>query len=111
MPPKNLRRAKLERAPSACRHAGCVKISIRTLLAEPRSGDKKETWATLVAKFPTEDNTILSAASAAAALASATELEDGNAPSWRPDDQDTSEMLFDFISSRSALSVPGNDGR
>ena len=68
MPPKNLRRAKLERAPSACRHAGCVKISIRTLLAEPRSGDKKETWATLVAKFPTEDNTILSAASAACLL-------------------------------------------
>ena len=43
--------------------------------------------------------------------ASATEAEDGNAPPWRPDDECTSEVLFDVISSRSALSGPGNDGQ
>ena len=37
-------------------------------------------------------------------------MEDGNAPPWRPDDEYASEVLFDVISSRSALSGPGNDG-
>ena len=44
-----------------------------------------------------------------AVLASATEAEDGNAPPWRPTNAYTSEVLFDVISSRSALSGPGND--
>ena len=62
-------------------------------------------------KFPSEDHTAVSAAVAAAVLVSATEAEDGNAPLWRPDDEYTSEVLFDVISSRSALSGPGNDGQ
>ena len=36
---------------------------------------------------------------------------DGNSPPWRPDDEYASEVLFDVISSRSALSGPGNDGQ
>ena len=48
---------------------------------------------------------------AAAVLASATEAKDGKAPLWHPDNKCTSEVLFDVISSRSALSGPGNDGQ
>ena len=44
-------------------------------------------------------------------LASATEAEDGNAPPWCPDNEHTSEVLFDVISSRIDLSGPGNDGQ
>ena len=44
-------------------------------------------------------------------LASATEVEDGNALPWRPDDEYASEVLFDVISSRNALAGPGNDGQ
>ena len=44
-------------------------------------------------------------------LASAAEVEDGNAPPWCPDDEYTSEALFDVTSSRCALSGPGNDGQ
>ena len=44
-------------------------------------------------------------------LANATKGEDGNAAQWRPDDEYASEVLFDVISSRSALSGPGNDGQ
>ena len=44
-------------------------------------------------------------------LASTTEVEDGNAPSWLPDDEYAFEALFDVINSRSALSGPGNDGQ
>ena len=64
-----------------------------------------------MSKFPFEDHTAVSAATAAAVLASATEVEDGNTPPWRPDDEYASEVLFDVISSRSALSGPGNDGQ
>ena len=64
-----------------------------------------------MAKFPSEDHAAVSAAAASVAvLANATEAEDVNAPS-RPDDEYTSEVLFDVISSRSALSGPGNDGQ
>ena len=62
-------------------------------------------------QVPSEDHAAVSAAAAAAVLASATEVEDGSAPSWRPDDEYASEVLFDVISSRSALSGPGNDGQ
>ena len=48
---------------------------------------------------------------AVAVLASATDAENENAPPWRPDNEYTSEVLFDVISSRSALSGPGNDGQ
>ena len=54
-----------------------------------------------MSKFPSENHAAVSAA--ATVLASVTEVEDGNAPPWRPDD--------DAISSRGALSGPGNDGQ
>ena len=76
--------AKLERASSACRDAGGVKVVARNLLVEPRSPGTEETWSTLVSKFPSEDHAAVSAAEAAV-LASATEVEDTNAPPWRPD--------------------------
>ena len=64
-----------------------------------------------MAKFPSEDHAAVSEAVAAAVLPSATEGEDGNAPPWCPDDEYTSEALFDVTSSRCALSGPGNDGQ
>ena len=64
-----------------------------------------------MSEFPSEDHAAVSAVVAAAMLASATKMEDGNAPPWRPDDEYASEVLFDVISSRSALSGPGNDGQ
>ena len=82
-----------------------------TLVTEPRSAGNEETWSTLVVKFPSEDHVAVSAPAAAAVPASATEAEDGNAPPWRPDDDYSSEVLFDVISSRIALSGPGNDGQ
>ena len=86
-------------------------MAARNLLAEPRSAGTEETWSTLVAKFPPEDHAAVSAAAAAAVLASATEVEYVNAPPWRPDDEYASEVLFAVISSRSPLSGPGNDGQ
>ena len=64
-----------------------------------------------MAKFPSVDHAAVSAAGTAAVLASATGVEDGQPPSWRPDDEYTPEVLFDVIGSRSALSGPGNDGQ
>ena len=86
-------------------------MAARNLLAEPRSAGTEETWSTLVAKFPPEDHAAVSAAAAAAVLASGIEVEDGNAPPWCPDDEYASEVLFDIINPRSALSGPGNDGQ
>ena len=86
-------------------------MAARTLLAQPRSAGKEETWSAVVAKFPSEDHAAVSAAAAAAVLASATEVVDGNTPSWRPDNGYTSEVLFDVICSCNALSGPGNDGQ
>ena len=65
----------------------------------------------MVAVFPSEEHAAVSVVVAAAVLARATEAEDGNAPPWLPDDEYTSEVLFDVISSRSALSDPGSDGQ
>ena len=63
-------------------------------------------------KFSSEDHAAVSAAAAAeAVLASATEGEDGNTPSWRPDDEYASEVLFEVSNSRSALSGPVYDGQ
>ena len=85
-------------------------MAARNHLAEPRSVGNEETRNILVAKFPPEDHAAVPAAAAAAVLARATEVEHGNAPPWRADDEYASEVLFDVISSRSALSGPGNDG-
>ena len=101
--------AELERASSACRHAGGVEVAACTLLAERRSAGNEGAWSTMVAKFPSKDPAAVSAAAAAAVLANVTEAEDGNAPRWRPGNEYTSEVPFDVISSRSALSDPGND--
>ena len=103
--------AILERAWSECRHAGGVKVTARNLLAEPRAAGDEETWHTLVVEFPSEDHIAVSAAAVAAVLASATEIEEGNAPPWRPDDECASEVLFNVISSRSVLSCARNDGQ
>ena len=102
--------AKLERASSVCRHAGGVKVAARILLADILSAANEETWSTLLAKFPSEDNAAASAVAAAAVLASAPEAEDGNTLPWRPDNEYTSDVLFNVISLRSGLLGPGNDG-
>lgn len=44
-------------------------------------------------------------------LPSATEREEGSALAWHPGDEYTSQVLFDIIGSRSAVSGLGNDGR
>lgn len=54
---------------------------------------------------------VSAAAAAAAVLASAIDVEDENSPPWRPDGEYASGLLFDVISSRSALSDAGNDGQ
>ena len=64
-----------------------------------------------MAKFAPEDHAAVSAAVAAVVPASGTKVENENAPPWRPDDEYVSEVLFDVINSRSALSGPGNDGQ
>ena len=48
---------------------------------------------------------------AAVVLASATNAEEGITPLRRPDNEYASEVLFDVIGSRSALSGPANDGQ
>ena len=65
----------------------------------------------MVVKFPYEDHAAISAVAVAAVPASATEAVDGNARPWRADTEYTFEVLVDVISSRSALSGPGNDGQ
>ena len=87
-------------------------MEARNLLAEPRSAGNQETWTTLVVKFPSEDHAFVSAAAAAAvALTSATNVKSENSPPWHPNDMYISQVIFDVISSRSALSGPGNNGQ
>lgn len=62
----------------------------------------------LVAKFPS-GHVAVCAAATDVVLASATDVEDENVFSWRPDD--TCEMLFGVISSRIALSGSESDGQ
>ena len=64
-----------------------------------------------MAKLPSEHHAAAAETAADAVLVRATEAEDGSAPPWRPDNEYTSEVIFDVISSRSALSGPGNDGQ
>lgn len=87
-------------------------MAARKLLAEPRSAENKEVWNTLAAEFPSGDHAALSTeAAAAAVLASAIWLKDGNAPLWRLDDQHASKVLFNVIISRSTLSGSGKAGQ
>ena len=78
------------------------------LLAEPRSSGNEETWEHTGGKVLPEYHAAMFAATAAV-RASATEVEGGNTLPWHPDDQYTSDVLFDVISSHSALSGPGKD--
>ena len=103
--------AKLERVSSACRHAGRLKMAARNLLAESRSARNEETWSKLVAMFSPEDHAAVSAAATAAAVVASTTEVDRNTPRWHSDNEYASEVLFDIISSRFALSGPGNDGQ
>ena len=92
--PKSLgRRSTHELALSARRQARGLKAAARTLPAEPRPAGNDETWARLVTTFPSEDHTAVAAAVAATALASATEVEDGSAPPWRPEGNHASQVL------------------
>lgn len=103
---------KLERASSVCRHAGEAKAAPQTLLAKARSAGHEETLTTPVAKLPTEDHSVTSATATNAILASTTEVEDRYSPSWCPDDEYASQLLFDALSPRSTLSGPeGEDQR
>ena len=86
-------------------------MAARNFLAEPRAARNEETWDTLVAKFPSEYHADVSAAAADAVLAWATEGGDANAPPWRPDDENSSEVLVAVIGSRSVLSGPEKDGQ
>ena len=95
--------AKLERASSECLHAGRVKVAASNLLAKPRSAGNEEAWNTLVTKFLAGDT-----AAAAAELASVTDVEEGNALPWRPDDEYASAALFE-ICENTALNLRGKD--
>lgn len=64
-----------------------------------------------MAKFQSEEYPDVSAGAAAAVLASVTEVEEGNDPLWRPDDECASQVLIGTISRPSARSAPGNDGQ
>lgn len=93
---------ELERASSACRHAGGVKFAERAILAKPRTAGNEESSATLAVKFPPGCHTAVSKAAAAAVLAGAAEVKDGSTPSWCSDEDYASQMLFDVASSGSA---------
>ena len=97
---------KLERASSVCRHAGGIDVAALNLPAKPRPSENAETWNTLVATFLSDDYAAVNAMGVDVVLANATEGGNGNSSSWGPDDVYASEMLFDFISSRIALSAP-----
>ena len=105
---QNASEGKLERTLLTCSHAGGVKMTARDLLAELRSAGNEEMWNTLVAKFPSEDQAAVSVA-ADAALANATEGEDGNSPPWHPNDECFSVVIFDVISSSQAPETTVND--
>lgn len=111
MPPKKLRkRQRTIGYSSTCRYAGGDTIAAPTRLAESRSAGNENTWATLVVKFPPENHTSVSMV-VAAMLASATELEEGSVIPWRADDEYASQVIFDMISTRSALSGPRNESQ
>lgn len=78
--PEDSEEKEFEQTLSACRQAEEIEASLCTFLAEPRSASNEETWPTLVAKSPSEDHTPVSAAATNAALASTTEVKDGNTP-------------------------------
>lgn len=64
-----------------------------------------------MAKFLPEVHTAVSAAAAAVVLASDIDVEEGRTPRCRPGEECASQVLFDIISSRSALVGPENDSK
>ena len=65
------------------------------LLSGPRSaGQRGDALASLVAKFPPDDDTTVSSIVSALVLATPTEVEDGGTPPWRPDDEHAYQMLL-----------------
>lgn len=60
-------------------------------------------------KTPLKDQFAVSAAAGYAVLASATEVEEGRAPAYHPNDNYASQVLLNTFSSCIALSAPGND--
>lgn len=75
MPPNKLRRRRLSNGRR--RHAGVMNVAALTLLAEPRSPGSERTWAKPAAEFMSEDPTVVSEATTAAVLASATVRDGG----------------------------------
>ena len=99
--------AQLERASSACRHTGGVKVASRTLRAESRSARNEKTLAMLGVKFQPEDHTADSAAAAAAVLAGATNVDGVSEAPQSQNDEYAFQMRFHIIISRSARSGCG----
>lgn len=63
-------------------------------------------WTPLVAKFSHEDHPAVSTIATTTLLASPNQLVDGSVVPWRPDEEYVSQVFFDTISPRSALSTP-----
>ena len=62
------------------------------------------------AKFPEEDINSFQAATVAARVASVTEPEEESGPTWRPEGEFNSQVAFEVINTRNALSGAGSDG-
>lgn len=58
-----------------------------------------------MAQFPSGDYAAVAVVVAAAVTARATDVEDGNAPPWRPEDKYASDVLFGVASSRVSYRV------
>lgn len=82
---------------------------------ESCSADREETGNTLAAELPPEDQSAVSAASAAAAetavSVSVADREEYSAPSWRLNDEYSSQVLIQIVSAQSALTGPDKDGQ
>lgn len=76
-----------DRTSLECRHARGVQVAAGILLGEPSWILNEEMGTTLVTKFPPKDHTNVSVTAAAAVLVNATDVEDGSAPPWHPDDE------------------------
>ena len=100
---------KYEGASSPCHHPGGVSVVVRGLLAEPRAPNDEVTWERKEARFPGDDRASVSESAAAAVAASSTESGEGSVPNWRPEELD-SQVAFDVIISRNALSGTEGDG-
>ena len=85
-------------------------VAARSLLAEPRAPGNEETWERLIAKFPEDDQSCVTEAAAAAVAAIFSDPEEGGGPNWRPEEDFDSQVPFEVIDYRNALSGAGNDG-